>query len=133
MNEQDRHILIRYRIEQAEETISLAKFLLENGKMAVTMNRIYYGMFYALSALALKDSFETSKHLQMIGWFNKNYVLTNKTNEIHGKALRRAFQNRTKGDYDVFVTFEAEEITTMITEMESFINEIKRLVQASEQ
>jgi uncharacterized protein (UPF0332 family) len=90
-------------------------------------------MFYALSALALKDSFETSKHLQMIGWFNKNYVLTNKTNEIHGKALRRAFQNRTKGDYDVFVTFEAEEITTMITEMESFINEIKRLVQASEQ
>ena len=132
MNEQDRHTLIRYRIEQAKETIALAKFLFENGKLAVTMNRIYYGMFYALSAIALKDGFETSKHLQMIGWFNKNFVLTQKTDESFGRTLRRAFQNRTKGDYDVFVTFEAEEIKTMITEMESFVNEIIRLIEVSE-
>jgi len=61
INDNDRDTLVGYRLQQALETIELAKFLAENQKFVIAINRIYYGMYYALTALALKNSFETSK------------------------------------------------------------------------
>ena len=84
-------------------------------------------MYYALTALALKNSFETSKHGQLIGWFNKEYISSKKADPKVGKILRSAFQNRTKGDYDAFVSFEKIEVETMLDEMSYFVDEIKRL------
>lgn len=54
ISEADRLALIEYRIQQAFETVELAKFLVENKKFVIAVNRIYYGMYYALTALALK-------------------------------------------------------------------------------
>ncbi len=105
ISDKDRNSLINYRLNQATETTELAKFLILNNKLAIDVNRIYYGMFYALSALALNDKFETSKHAQLLGWFNKEYISTKKIDVKFGKILRNAFQNRTKGDYDVFIEF----------------------------
>lgn len=78
-------------MQQALETIELAKFLAENQKFVIAVNRIYYGMYYALTALALKYSFETSKHGQLIGWFNKEFITTKKIDSRFGKILRNAF------------------------------------------
>ncbi len=47
---------------------------------------------------ALKNSLETSKHGQLIGWFNKEYISSKKADPKFGKIQRSAFQNRTKGD-----------------------------------
>lgn len=60
--ENDRDVLVEYRLKQAVESIDLSKFLLSSDKLVVAVNRIYYGMYYALTALALKHAFETSKH-----------------------------------------------------------------------
>ena len=48
---------------------------------AVALNRIYYGIFYIVSALAIKNRFSTANHSQLIGWFNTNYVKTSKTTD----------------------------------------------------
>jgi len=125
----DRESLIDYRLNQAFETIDLAKFLVANDKLIIAVNRIYYGMYYALTALALRDNFETSKHGQLIGWFNKEYVSTGKLDKKYGKILRNAHQKRTKGDYDVFVCFSKTEAEDMLSEMTDFIEEIKRLLK----
>lgn len=92
------------------------------------MNRIYYGMYYALTALALKNRFETSKHGQLIGWFNKEFIVSKKADSKFGKILRNAYQNRTKGDYDAFISFSKIEVESMLSEMSDFIDEIKRLI-----
>lgn len=123
----DRDALVKYRLNQAIETIELAKFLVKNDKLVIAVNRIYYGMYYALTALALKNNFETSKHGQLIGWFNKEYISKKKTDPKFGRILRNAFQNRTKGDYDAFVNFENVEVEIMLSEMSCFIEEIERL------
>ncbi|MFO7791320.1 MAG: HEPN domain-containing protein [Bacteroidales bacterium] len=70
---EDRNNLIKYRIEQAEDTIEDVRLLIENNRLPAAVNRIYYGMFYSLLALGLKNKFETSKHPKLIGWFNKNF------------------------------------------------------------
>jgi uncharacterized protein (UPF0332 family) len=128
INDEDRKSLINYRMKQAWDTIELAKFLAGNQKLVVAVNRIYYGMYYALTALALKFKFETSKHGQLIGWFNQEFIAKGKVDPRFGKILRNAFQCRTKGDYDAFVEFSFLEIETMLTEMELFIAEIQRLI-----
>ena len=129
IDDKDRLALIKYRLEQALDTIEVVDFLIDSDKLTVAVNRIYYGLFYSVTALAINNGFETSKHAQLIGWFNKEFVATKKTDVKFGKILRNAFQNRTKGDYDAFVSFEKDEVSQMHTEMIEFINEIKRLIK----
>lgn len=74
--------------------------MIDSNKLVVAVNRIYYGLYYAVTALAIKHRFETSKHLQLIGWFNKEFIATQKLDKKNGKILRIAYQNRIKGDYD---------------------------------
>jgi uncharacterized protein (UPF0332 family) len=128
IDEKDRNSLIEYRLQQAFETIELSKFLVNNDKLVIAVNRIYYGMYYALTALALKNKFETSKHSQLMGWFNKEFIASKKIDSKFGKILRNAFQNRTKGDYDAFISFSAKEVESILNEMVEFIEEIKILL-----
>jgi len=129
IDENDRQSLVDYRLRQLTDTIELAHFLVVSEKYVIAVNRIYYGMYYALTALALKNGFETSKHGQLIGWFNKEFIATKKLDSQFGKILRNAFQNRTKGDYDAFIDFPRNEVDLMLVEMTDFINEIKKLLQ----
>ena len=50
---EDRKILIEYRIQQAKLTILDVEKLIELKMLKVAVNRIYYGIFYCLNALAL--------------------------------------------------------------------------------
>ena len=76
--DEDRQILIEYRLTQAEQTIDEVEKLIGIDLLNVAVNRIYCGMFYCLNALALQDEFQSSKHLQLIGWFNQTYIKTGK-------------------------------------------------------
>ena len=127
--DKERDVLIEYRLKQAVESIDLAKFLLSSDKLVIAVNRIYYGMYYILTALALKHAFETSKHTQLIGWFNKEFILSKKVDSKYGKILWNAYNNRTKGDYDAFVVFSTGEVELMIIEMVDFIEEIRSLLK----
>ena len=86
-------------------------------------------MFYAVAALALKHKFETSKHTQLIGWFNKEFVKTGVYDAKYGKILRNSYQKRTKGDYDVFVKFEKDEVIGMRKDLVEFLNVIKTHIE----
>jgi len=68
VKENDRKSLIRYRLEQSEETLSDVQLFIENGRFRSAVNRIYYGIFYSLLALGLANQFETSKHPEQWKW-----------------------------------------------------------------
>jgi len=129
ITDKEREALIDYRLKQAVESIDLAKFLVSSDKLVVAVNRIYYGMYYALTALALKHAFETSKHTQLIGWFNKEFIFSKKVDSKYGKILKDGYNNRTKGDYEAFILFSTNEVELMLTEMVDFIDEIKSLLK----
>ena len=94
INESDRNSLVKYRIKQAKETIELAKFLIDSNRLTVAVNRIYYGLYYSITALAIKNQFETSKHAQLIGWFNKDYIATDIVDKRFGKIGRASCRER---------------------------------------
>ena len=129
INEKDRNELIKYRIEQAKETFSVIDLLIVNEKYPTALNRIYYGIFYSLLALGLKYKFETSKHQQLIGWFNKEFIHSGKIEKEFGKTLRETFENRTISDYDAFVEFEREDLIELFREMKAFIRRIETFLK----
>lgn len=55
INPEQRDALIRLRLEQAHETYSAAQMLFEREHLRSALNRLYYSMFYAVLALALRS------------------------------------------------------------------------------
>jgi len=128
LDENKRKTLIAYRIEQAKETIIEAKIMIDNGKFRAAINRIYYGMFYILLALALKHYFETSKHSQLIGWFNKTFIKNNIIDQNYGRMIREAFEIRGKSDYDTYTKLTKEDVLKKFEEMNDFINALEQFI-----
>ena len=82
--------LIEYRISRAKETIEEAKNAINENHFHLAENRIYYAIFYFTTALSLKYNYSTSKHKQLLGWFNRNFILTGKINKDIGKIYYHA-------------------------------------------
>jgi uncharacterized protein (UPF0332 family) len=121
--------LINFRVQQAYETVKEVEFQIENNYLVIAVNRIYYGMFYMLLALALKNGFKTSKHSQLLGWFNKEFVKTGKIDRDTGKIVHKAFEDRTDGDYGIYVRFEKEEVLEKLKDMKQFLFELEKLIR----
>ena len=66
LTDNERQALIEHRISQTINLIDEVQFLIDNDKLSNAVNRIYYGMFYVLNALALKHKYSTKKHQQLI-------------------------------------------------------------------
>jgi uncharacterized protein (UPF0332 family) len=94
----------------------------------MAVNRIYYGMFYILSALALKYKFKTSKHQGLIGWFNKNFLKDKKIDRKYGTIVRDAFNNRSDGDYGAFIKFVKADVLKSFDDMKDFISTIEKYI-----
>ena len=131
LDENERKELIRYRIEEAKESIEDVRLLIDNNRLRAAVNRIYYGMFYTLLALGIEYEFETSKHNQLIGWFNKTFIHEGIIDSKFGKIINNALIRRTKGDYESFTKFEKDAIIEMFDEMKEFILEIEGLLNSN--
>lgn len=130
LNEAEKRELILYRLQEAKDTIEDVKLLIDNDRYRASVNRIYYGMFYSLLALGIAYDYETSKHQQLTGWFNKNFIHEGLIDSKYGRIINKASNRRTKGDYESFVEFEKEIILEMFEEMKEFISEINRYLNS---
>ncbi|PIY05231.1 MAG: hypothetical protein COZ21_04535 [Bacteroidetes bacterium CG_4_10_14_3_um_filter_31_20] len=130
ITEEERNTLIEYRLQQAKETIEEADILIAKNKYRAAVNRIYYGMFYSLLALALKYKYESSKHQQLLGWFNKNFIHTKKIEIKYNKIIYTAFNKRNISDYDTFIEFTETDILSMFYDMKDFIAAIENFINS---
>jgi len=128
ITDQERIDLIKYRLEQAEKTYVAVESLIQTDNLPTAVNRIYYGMFYGLLALAVKNGYKTSKHQQLLGWFNKNFINTQVIEKKYGKFIQDAFENRMEGDYEPYIDFEKETVEQMYADMRLFLDRIRKEV-----
>jgi uncharacterized protein (UPF0332 family) len=123
--------LISLRIEQAVKTIEEVEQCLSQNLLALATNRIYYGMFYAMLSLALVNQYKSKKHLQIIGWFNKNFVHTHIFPDRFGQMVKQAFEARSNADYELDMVPTHEELVVMLADMKTFIYTIKAWLEAN--
>ena len=120
--------LINYRIARAKEAIEEVDILIKSKKFNAAVTRMYYGVFYVTNALILIDNFSTSKHSQIIGYFNKNYIKEKVIDPKIGKFLNRAYELRTRSDYGEFIEYSESEINSYFKEMKDFIYNVENII-----
>jgi len=127
MNEEQRkEALIKYRLEQAEETLKDAKILLKEGSLRGVVNRAYYAMFYAVLALLIDIGKGSSKHSRAIALFDRYFVKTSSFPERMSKALHKAFALRQTSDYRELTEISREDAEEILEEAAGFVTEVGR-------
>ena len=81
-----------------------------------------------VSALALKMEFKTSKHSQLLSWFNREIVKTGLIDKNFGKFYLDAFEMRQEGDYDDLVEFDKNYIVVKFNQVKDFIEKVKEII-----
>jgi uncharacterized protein (UPF0332 family) len=120
LSDDERKVLIGMRLEKAHQAASDAAFAMSEQRWLMAVNRIYYAMFYATSALALQDGFSTSKHQQLHGWFNKTYIATGLLDKSLNAALLKAYKERSDGDYEDATTFTQQDVQILFDNMTTY-------------
>ena len=124
----DKEELIKHRLSKAKESLEDAAIAIKSNRLLNAENRIYYSIFYTVSALAVKYDFSTSKHFQLLGWFNKTFIKTDKVSKEFGKIYKRQFENRLESDYDDFVNFDLEDVKKNYDNAKKFVKELEKLL-----
>ena len=124
MTREEKQILVEYRLERANESLKAAQLMAENKLFIPAMNRIYYSMFYAVQALLVLNERAFSKHGQVKGYFNQEFIKSGVFPKGFGKLFNTAFEYRQKFDYVDLVAPEEELISDYISKAGKFIDQI---------
>ena len=124
MKSEDMQALVLYRTELSRESIRAAEIMLKNEMPAFSMNRVYYSMFYAVQALLIERGVSFSKHSQVKGYFNREFVKAGVLPIEMGKLYNKAFEYRQKFDYVDFAVPDREMVKEYIDKAKWFCVEI---------
>jgi uncharacterized protein (UPF0332 family) len=117
--------LIKLAVDKSNRALQDAKDCIESDKLETALNRIYYAVFYAVCALAVKNGFSTSKHSALKGWFNRKFVYEEHTfdDEMY-RIYEDAFAYRQKSDYDLLYIPSKENTENLFVEVKKFTENI---------
>ena len=121
--------LVKYRLEQADESLQAAEALIKEGLLASAVNRAYYAMFYSVLALLALEKKETSKHSGAISLFDKDYVKTEMFPKELSKWLHEAFDLRQRSDYAARYVPSGEEVKQIIGKAASFVARVSEKLE----
>ncbi len=118
--------LIRYRLDQAHDTLRQATLLRDAAAYRGALNRAYYAMFYAW--LVATRQLGTSKHSGAIALFDREFVKPGVFSADLSRALHLAFDKRQVHDYGEMVEIDAEtahrtiaDATVFVTTLEAYL------------
>lgn len=127
MNKKEEYkaILIKYRLEQAEETLKDANLLLKAGSPRGIVNRAYYAMFYAVLALLTKKGEASSKHSGVIALFDTHFVKSGIFPKAMSKVLHKAFDFRQTSDYRELIEISKKDAEEILHGAKEFVAKVR--------
>jgi len=128
MQEYD-EILVQNCLRKSHQALSDARYLIEDSRKSVALNRLYYSIFYAVQGLAYRNKFVTSKHSALMGWFNRKFVHEEKifTKQIY-EVYKNAFLNRQEADYELLNAseFSIVQLNDLLLQSQDFVATIEK-------
>jgi len=129
MTSDERRRAVEAWLAKADNALADAEILLSRESLTGTINRCYYGMFYAAYALVLRDDLELHKHRAVISHIHRDYVKTGRMSKDLGRALLAAFDRHEEADYHAMVRFGLEDVSNLLDQARRFVGEVKSLLQ----
>ena len=127
----------RYQIESymahARQALESARSSLEHGFYGTVINRAYYAIFYAVSALLRTEGISRSKHSGVIAAFRQHFVKSGLVEPEYSDLYGDVMDARISTDYHM-MTFEADEVTAIgrVADARRFVDRVADYLFESE-
>jgi len=128
LDEENRSIIVNYRLQRAKETLSEVNEIVKMGYWHTAANRLYYACYYAVTALLIKNGYTAHTHHGVFTLLGKHFVLENLVSNEHNKLYGKLLDLRQTGDYGDMVVVKESDIIPLIQPAEKFIAEIEKLI-----
>ena len=126
MKSKEIEILIKHRLEQAQQALGDAKYLIDGNRSPQSIvNRSYYAMFYAALALLQKISKAPSKHSGVISLFDREFVMRGIFEKEISKDFHKAFELRQSIDYKIIKPISADKANQIWQKAVNFVQTVK--------
>lgn len=120
----NRHYQIRLYLDHAHQALASAASSLEHRFYDTAINRAYYAIFYAASALLLTRGVSRSKHSGVIASFRQHFIKPGLIEVEYSDLYGDALDSRVGSDYDV--TFESDLATAQgrLADAQRFVDRV---------
>jgi hypothetical protein len=125
--EQQRNIVVSYWWEKAEDSLLSAERELDAGALVFSINRLYYALYYAVSAVLLRKEFTFSKHSGVRAAFHREIIKTGLMNTEWGRLYDQLFEDRHEGDYVALTDFDKLYVEEKLTQCRQFLLILKKV------
>ena len=115
-------------IQNAEEKLEAAEYLLVGGFYNDAASRAYYSMFYSARALLSLKEIYPKAHKGVILKFGLEFVKKGFVEDVYGRALSHAKDRREVADYDIEKNISEEEAESIVADAERFLVRIKEAI-----
>ena len=129
LTDEQRVDIVKYRLENAFNTLSEVESHRKNGFYNTAVNRMYYACYYAARAILTAYHIEAKSHEGVRQQLGLNFVLTGKISEEQGRFYSRLFSKRTTGDYDDFINHTLETVDELYPQAQAFVNTIAEMLK----
>lgn len=122
MSNHERDELIRYRYEKAKETINIDVVIqIENRLWNIAVNRMYYRMYYSVSALLASIDIYPKSHSGVGQMFNLHFIKTGKLGKKYSELYKQLFEMRQDSDYEDFIDYEEKDVIGLVAPVKEFV------------
>lgn len=127
-SEGSKEAAVRYWWDKAQESLRAAHRELAADAYTFAINRAYYALFYAVSALLLEKGRRFSKHSGVRAAFNRDLIKPGRLSRKHGELYNQLFRDRQEGDYIEFTAFDTPYVQEKIVACEEFLTALRPLL-----
>lgn len=121
--------LSMYRIQEAYDSLKVAKHCLNENLNRDSINRSYYAAFYAVKAVLALSTVDFKRHKDVMAYFNKEYVATGTFPREIGRKLGTLQRVREKSDYDDFYIASREKALEQYETAQQVIEVVKQYLE----
>jgi uncharacterized protein (UPF0332 family) len=117
---------VRLYIRNAHEMLEVAALNLSEGFHGSAVNRAYYAIFYAASALLVTQGLARSRHSGVIAAFRERFVRTGLIEVEYSDVYGRVMENRHVSDYEIEVPVERQVAARALEDAQRFVERIEQ-------
>ena len=132
LSPEDRNAMIALYIDNAYEMLANARDNINTGHYKGAVNRMYYSAFYIVTGLLLGKNIAAGTHSGVFNQFSLHFIHNGQLPVKYATIYRRLFEERSKGDYDIFTIFELETVEEYLKQATLFVNAIEQEIKKKE-
>lgn len=120
--------LALYWLDKGDESLNSAISELEAGRLTFAVNRLYYAMFYAVSALFAAKSLSYGKHSAVRSALHREFIKPGLMDRSVGRLYDELFNARQQADYVPLVEFDRGIVIEQIGDVSECLPQLRQLV-----